>query len=80
MKVITYDDIKKLREKFDNYTKTAEQHEFPKLLMIDIPFRKTIERIEKNDYNIEENQKDLRAMFRVILKVIGEDNSEYKDE
>jgi len=80
MKTITKEDIKNLRTDFDKYTETAEQYQFPMLAMVDIPFRKTIERIENGTYNIEENQKDLRAMFRCVLRVIGKDFSEYVEE
>ena len=51
MKEITVQDCLELKNKFDQYCQTAEQHEFPMLA--------------------------IRAMFRVVLKLIGQDFSEY---
>ena len=80
MKTITKEDIAELRKDFDKYTETAEQYEFLKLMIIDIKFKKTEEAIENGTCDVKENQKELRAMFRVILKTIGKDFSEYVEE
>ncbi len=79
MKKITLEDCKNLQKKFDNYTRHAEQHEFVKLAMIDVRIDATIRALEKYPSLIEK-QDDLNAMFRVVLKTIGEDYSEYKKE
>lgn len=73
MKEVTMDDYKQLRKDFEEYTDRAEQHEFPMLFMLDVKMQNTAENFEKY------SQKDLRAMFRVVLKVIGKDFSEYKE-
>lgn len=76
MKKVTLEDCKNLQKKFKEYTKHAEQHEFIKLAMIDVRIEATI----RNPKPIDERQDDLNAMFRVVLKAIGEDYSEYKKE
>lgn len=76
MKQISIEDCEKLQEEFKDYCKSAEQHEFPKLLMIDLALSQTMSHIQDKI----ENQKDLRAMFRVVLKVMGKDALEYKEE
>ena len=78
MKTITIDDCKELYNEFDRYAENAEQHEFPMLLMVDLKLQHTIEQYE--DAGCIENQKEARAMFRVVLKIIGKDYSEYKEE
>lgn len=75
MKEITVQDCLELKNKFDQYCQTAEQHEFPMLAMVNIKMDVTIEKV-KADGKVE-NQKDIRAMFRVVLKLIGQDFSEY---
>lgn len=80
MKKVTLDDCKNLQEKFKDYTKHAEQYEFLPLAMIDVRLEATIKGIEKYPNLIDERQDDLNAMFRVVLKAIGEDYSEYKKE
>lgn len=77
-KIITVEDCMNLRERFENYCSHAEQHEYPLLLMVDIRLRATIDRIKA--HGTVENQKEARAMFRVVLKVIGEDNSLYREQ
>lgn len=77
MKEITIADCQQLRERFLKYCDSAEQHQFPMLAMIHIRMNATIEALEKAGK--VENQKDIRAMFRVVLKVIGEDFSEYEE-
>lgn len=75
MKEITVQDCLELKNKFDQYCQTAEQHEFPLLAMVNIKMDATIEKV-KADGRVE-NQKDIRAMLRVVLKLIGQDFSEY---
>lgn len=78
MKVITVDDCIKLQKKFNKYAETAEQHEFVLLAMIQFKLDPSIEKIIKD--NKVENQKEARAMFRVVLKAIGEDYSDYLED
>lgn len=73
MKEVTMDDYKQLRKDFEEYTDRAEQHEFPLLFALDMKMQNTAENFEKY------SQKELRAMCRVVLKVIGKDYSEYKE-
>lgn len=78
MKEITVDDVLELQNKFAKYCDQAEQHEFPMLLMIQIRLDKTVDMIQKA--GVVEDQKDVRAMFRVVLKTIGENYEEYVEE
>jgi hypothetical protein len=75
MKTITIEDCHKLEKKFRKYTKTAEQHEFPLLLMVDMKMTQTIMDYESAGEIVD--QESANAMFRVVLKTIGEDYSEY---
>lgn len=68
---ITPEDCVILKEKLINYTEHAEVYEFPKLAMIE-------NKMENTDFETT-SQEDLRAMFRVVLKTIGEDYSKYKE-
>ena len=77
MKEITVQDCVQLREKFLKYCDTAEQHQFPMLTMINVKLDSTLDVIQKE--NKVTNQKEARAMFRVVLKIIGEDFSEYEE-
>lgn len=76
MKEITVEDCIKLKEDFDNYTKTAEQYEFAHLAMIQLKLDVDIEKIKNEGVK---DQKDTRAMFRVVLRAIGKDFSEYEE-
>lgn len=78
MKEITIKDCIDLKDKFLKYTETAEQHEFPLLLMIHLKLDNTIEQYEREGQITD--QVDARAMFRVVLKIIGEDYSDYIDK
>ena len=80
MKQITKRDINKLYQKFKRYLLNAEQYEFVSLFPIDKRFDITMEHIEKDPRFIENNQKDLNAMFRVVLEAMGEDYSGYLDD
>ena len=73
MDEITFQDCEALYDKFVAYTQTAEQHEFPRLAMVNIKLDATKEK----RWDIP--QKEKRAMFRTVLKVIGEDCSAYEE-
>ena len=77
MKEITLEDVRELKKQFDTYTETAEPHEFPFLLLIDIKFIATLKHYEET--GIIDDQKEARAMFRVVLMTIGGDPSEYAE-
>lgn len=77
MKEITVEDCRELRKKFEGYCNIAQQHEFPLLLMIDMKMQATLEKIE--EAGAVEDQGDMRAMFRVVLKTIGESDEEYQE-
>lgn len=78
MKNVTVEECLNLQKKFKKYCETAEQHEFPLLMMVDLKMSATIQHIE--EIGVIENQKGIRAMFRVVLRTIGEDFSEYLEE
>ena len=79
MKTITLEDVKDLRCKFDEFLETQEleQNMFPIILPIDLKFNNTLERYEK--INGIDDQKEARAMFRLIITIMGKDNSEYQE-
>lgn len=77
-KVITIKDCEELAKKFVAYTETAEQHEFATLVMIQSALLKTMRELRKAGEVT--NQKEARAMFRVVLSAIGEDITEYKED
>ena len=68
MKVITREDCEHLKARFEAYTEIAEQHEFTRLMAVDAMLEKTWKDL---DNQLKNNQKDLRAMFRVILTLTG---------
>lgn len=78
MKTITLEDCYELEKKFREYTKTAEQNEFTLLLMLDMTLTKTLMHYESTGDVTDQNSAN--AMFRVILRAIGEDYSEYMEE
>lgn len=78
MKIITVQDCEELKQKFDKYCETAEQHEFPILAIVNMKMDATMEHIR--DAGEVTNQKDIRAMFRVVLRAIGEEPTEYEEE
>lgn len=78
MKVITVQDCEELKQKFDKYCETAEQHEFGKLIIVGLPLDLTVKKIRAAGEVAD--QKDIRAMFRVVLRTIGEDPTEYQEE
>lgn len=69
---ITKEDILNLQKEFKEYCEHAEQHEFPKLTMVDMMLERSIQRIETI------GNKERNAMFRVIYKLIGKDYSDYE--
>lgn len=78
MKQITVEDCVNLEEQFDAYCETAEQREFPMLFMVEQRLKLTVQHIQS--VGKVENQHDIRAMFRVVLNMIGKDFSEYVEE
>lgn len=74
---ITVDDCEKLYAQFLAYTETAEQHEFPLLAVLNIALDATMELIREHGQIW--NQKEARAMFRTVLRVIGGDYSKYME-
>lgn len=79
MKLITREDCEHLKARFEAYTDIAGQHEFARLMAIDVMLKKTWKDL---DNQLKNNQKDLRAMFRVILTLTGapETAKEYIEE
>ena len=75
MKIITIEDCRNLKNKFEQYCETAEQYEFVLLVILQTKLNKTLETIEK-DREIKD-QKEIRAMFRTILRIIGENVDDY---
>lgn len=75
MRNIKVDDCIKLQERFHNYCNTAEVHQFVQLIQIDMLLGVTINGIVA-DGEVKD-QRMARTMFRVVLKVMGEDYSEY---
>lgn len=65
------DTAKQLKKKFEKYSERAEQHEFVKLMMIDIELNKTINHLEE-DPNHTLSEDEFQAMVRVIARVTGE--------
>ena len=68
-------DCRELYNRFIKYTETAEQHEFARLAMINMMLDITMEK-----WHDPINQKEARAMFRVVLGAIGDDIAPYKEE
>ena len=77
MKIITIEDCRSLKKKFYQYCETAEQHEFVLLVILQAKLDKTLETIEKE--RAIKDQKEARAMFRTILRIIGENADDYKE-
>lgn len=76
-KEITVQDCDELYDKFKKYTETAEQHEFPRLAMIHFKLDATLAQLRAS--GVIKDQREARAMFRVVLKTIGEDASAYEE-
>ena len=73
-KVITLADCQELYEQFIKYAETAEQHEFALLFRIHKMLDITLSR-----WSDPLNQKEARAMFRVVLGTIGGDTAPYQE-
>ena len=73
-KVITLADCQELYERFLKYTETAEQHEFALLFKIHQMLDVTL-----GLWSDPLNQKEARAMFRVVLGAIGGDTAPYQE-
>lgn len=67
-KVITLADCQALYHRFQKYVETAEQHEFPPLMMLDMMFHRTV--LQWKD---PINQSEAQAMFRVVQQYIGKE-------
>ena len=78
-KIITVQDCDELYAQFKKYTETAEQHEFIRLAMVNMMLDKIMADIHEAG-KLTIDQREARAMFRTVLRVIGEDFSEYKEE
>ena len=65
-KQITLSDCQELYNKFLIYTETAEQHEFPILVKLQLMMEASLEK-----WKDPLNQAEAAAMFRVIKKVTG---------
>ena len=72
---ITIEDCLVLKDKFMIYCDRAEQHEFPMLFVLHTRMDRTIDKFKDDGID----QVEARAMFRVILKYIGEDYSMYME-
>lgn len=77
MPEIKVEDCKKLREEYMEFCNRQEQHAFPMLAAIHVRIDATIKALEEDIHSV--SQKDLRAMFRVVLKIMGKDYSEYNE-
>lgn len=77
-KIITIEDCLNLQKQLKKYCDSAEQHEFPLLYITDTMLNRSLEEMQKTGKI--ENQNEARAMFRVVLTLMGLDYSEYIDE
>ena len=71
---ITKEDVVNLREELLQYAEKSEQHEWTKMLFVQMKIEESIEQFDKL------TTKDMNSMFRVVYKIIGKDFSEYMDE
>ena len=78
MKQVTVADCLELQKLFEKYCETAEQHEFIILALIQSRMDKYISRLQQ--VGKIEDQNEANAMFRVVLRAIGKDFSDYKEE
>lgn len=68
----TIEECRDLQNQFNKYTETAEQHEYPLLMIVDFKLRSTMENIEAKGVNYLPED-EIESMFRVVRKIIGED-------
>ena len=78
MKQVTVEDCLELQKLFEKYCETAEQHEFIKLIFIQLLMDRYISRLQH--VGKIENQNEANAMFRFVLGAIGKDFSDYEEE
>lgn len=76
-KEITMEDCEALYAKFNAYAEKSEQHEWPLLALIKLPLDIQMEALREAGGVEQKEPKELRAMFRVVLKAIHEDYSDY---
>lgn len=69
---MTIDDVKTLREEFLAFAETVETHMFPLIMLIHNRLDHSIENFETM------SQKEQKAMFRVVYKIMGKDVLNYK--
>lgn len=74
MAEITVQDCEALYDRFMKYTETAQQQELVRLLIV----HEMLNGSKRRNWDMP--QKDRRAMFRVVLKTIGEDFAQYREE
>lgn len=77
-KEITMQDCLDLKSEFDAYFNIGEKNQISLIVLVYPLLVDTIESI-KNKGRVE-NQKDIRAMFRVIKMIMGKDYSKYKEQ
>ena len=78
MKRVTIIDCLELQKLFQKYYEIAEQHEFIKLIFIQLRMDKYISRLQQ--VGKIENQNATNVMFRVVLGAIGKDFSDYEEK
>lgn len=66
----TIEECRDLQNQFNKYTETAEQNEYPLLLIVDYKLRSTMEDIEANGVN-SYPEDEIESMFRVVREIIG---------
>ncbi len=80
MKTIAVEDCYKLKKEFRKYCETAEPHEFVALLLVDAKLESSVAKFAEESKNGEViDQKTANTMFRVVLKLMGRDYSEYTE-
>ena len=77
IKDVTVQDCVNLQKSFIKHCNRAEQHEFVTLAMIHVKLDKSVKKIQEEGK--VSNQKEARAMFRVVLRAMGKDCSEYEE-
>lgn len=79
-KEITMEDCEALYAKFNAYAEKSEQHEWPILCVVNLPLDIQMAALRAAGGVEKKDQKELREMFRVVLKVIHEDYSDYLEQ
>lgn len=81
MKEVTMEDINQLVKDFEEYTKTAEVHEYPILALFDFNFQRTLKQLNSDMKDeVLSDQRNMRAMMRCGLRVMHKDFSEYVED